>query len=61
MREQIESCPAIADLLCVDALETAADRMSPSGLDHLFTVTSLIEDLRCGRSTLERHRDEGLL
>jgi asparagine synthase (glutamine-hydrolysing) len=60
-REQLSHCDGIADYLSLDALQKEAHRLDKVGFDHLFTVTSVIEDLLCGKSSIETYSEAGLI
>jgi asparagine synthase (glutamine-hydrolysing) len=60
MRDQLKNCDALRVHLDCDALEDVIDNCrnhSRYELNNLFSVTSLIEYLERGRSTLEEYRD----
>jgi len=61
LAEQIEGCPAIADHLSPAAVRSSAPGLDKLGLDHLFTLTSVIERLSLGRSSIARFAGQELL
>jgi asparagine synthase (glutamine-hydrolysing) len=59
LRRQLATCEALADYLSPAALARVVDaspRYTREQLDDLLTVTSIIEDLTTGATTLERPR-----
>jgi hypothetical protein len=55
--EQIEHCDALGEYFSVSAATTILERSGEhtmEQLDHLFTATSIVEDLVTGTSVLER-------
>ena len=53
--EQAACCPAIADYLSLDAIRANPCRAGRMGFDHLFTLTSTIEDFTGTGSSIERY------
>ena len=56
LREQLASCPLLFEYLAKPVLEDIVQRCTEHSwdrMDLLFTITSVIEDLGCGRSVLE--------
>jgi len=51
--EQAAGCQAISDYLSLDAIRANPGRAGRMGFDHLFTLTSTIEDFTGPRSTIE--------
>jgi len=61
LREQISSCGEISEYLSTGAVLAAVESMDKLGLDHLFTLTSVIERVSNRSSSLERYIDEELI
>ncbi|MCK4539236.1 MAG: hypothetical protein KAV42_10615 [Candidatus Krumholzibacteria bacterium] len=61
LETQLERCPAIGSIVSMPWIRQRVPKMGKFGFDHLFTVTSLIEDLVTGRSTLSEFSDTGLI
>jgi hypothetical protein len=58
IREQIAVCDNISNLLSTAALERALDsasEISHEGIDNLLTITSLIEENLCRKSTIAKY------
>ena len=58
IREQVKHCNKITNFLAADILEKILDdstRYSHEGIDNLLTITSLIEQRMCNRSTLNKY------
>ncbi|MBU8922812.1 MAG: hypothetical protein KOO63_13425 [Bacteroidales bacterium] len=60
-KTQLERCPAIGSIVSMPWIKQRVPGMNKYSFDHLFTVTSLIEDLVTGRSTLSEFDDTGLI
>ncbi len=61
LKEQMEKCGALSEYLSTDAIRASVGSMDKLGLDHLFTLTSVIEKIRCGRSSLKSYNDKELI
>jgi asparagine synthase (glutamine-hydrolysing) len=59
-QEQVSSCRALDDYLCRDALKTVPRHCTKTEMANLMTITSCIEDVECGRSTLEQYAEAAL-
>jgi asparagine synthase (glutamine-hydrolysing) len=59
--EQLGTCGAIADYLSVDAVRRHCRTIDKMAFDHLFTLTSTIEDFTGARSTLDGYADLELI
>jgi len=64
LRDQLKSCDSLREYLDVDMIERMIDNCreySKYEIDNLFSVTSFIEDLGEGRSSIERYSDTPFL
>lgn len=59
--EQLENCSAISEYLSIDAIRSNLPGLDKMGFDHLFTLTSTIEDFTGGKSTIEKYREHELI
>lgn len=59
--EQLENCSAISEYLSIDAIRSSLPSLDKMGFDHLFTLTSTIEDFTCAKSTIEKYREHELI
>jgi asparagine synthase (glutamine-hydrolysing) len=59
--EQLETCSAISEYLSIDAIRRNLSSLDKMGFDHLFTLTSTIEDFTCAESTIEKYRENELI
>ena len=57
LEELLKNCRALYDYLSVGGLEETGS-LGRDGFDNLFTIASLIEEVECGKSTLEKYRGE---
>jgi asparagine synthase (glutamine-hydrolysing) len=57
---QVAEVPAIRDVLRLPPADTLLNTLDISRFSTLFTLTSLIEYLDTGRSTIEEYRDEDM-
>lgn len=55
LMEQFEGCDAVPEYLSQEAVASIMPSLGAHAFDHLFTVSSLIEDITCGESTIERY------
>ena len=53
--EQFEGCEAVPEYLSQESVASILPSLGARAFDHLFTVSSLIEDITCGESTIERY------
>jgi asparagine synthase (glutamine-hydrolysing) len=63
MRAQIESCPHIAEVLDIDGLKEVLgnlDVQKPEGVANIFTLTSMIEYISTGKSSIEKYHEADL-
>lgn len=58
---QSEHCGAISEYLSIDAIRRNLHRVDKMTFDHLFTLTSTIEDFTESRSTIEDYLDRELI
>jgi asparagine synthase (glutamine-hydrolysing) len=58
---QLKNCSAISEYLSVDAVRSNLPRISKMGFDHLFTLTSMIEDFTSSKSTIESYSERELI
>ena len=61
LRGQLEHCRAISDYLPTEDILKNLHRCSRTGIDNLFTVTSVIEDFQGMGSTIEEYRDSVMM
>jgi asparagine synthase (glutamine-hydrolysing) len=59
--DQLDGCGAIADYLSIDAVKGNLQRIDKMAFDHLFTLTSTIEDFSGSRSSLEAYADRDMI
>ncbi len=59
--EQFEGCEAVPEYLSQEAVARMIPSLNKYAFDHLFTVSSLIEDLTCGESSIERYFDRDMI
>lgn len=59
--EQFEGCEAVPEYLSQDSVASIMPSLGARAFDHLFTVSSLIEDITCGESTIERYEGIDLI
>ncbi|MBN2184991.1 MAG: DUF1933 domain-containing protein [Candidatus Krumholzibacteriota bacterium] len=59
-REQAYGCEAVGDYLSSKEIEALLPGLNKSAFDHIFTLTSLIEDITTGTSSLSRYLDNDL-
>jgi asparagine synthase (glutamine-hydrolysing) len=57
LREQLDACGAIDRYLSADAIRSHLHRLNRYQFDHIFTITSAIEEAATRPTTLERYRD----
>ncbi len=58
---QSASCAAISEYLSIDAIRRNLGRIDRLGFDHLFTLTSMIEDFTGPRSSIEDYFNRELI
>jgi asparagine synthase (glutamine-hydrolysing) len=59
--EQFEGCEAVPEYLSQESVASILPSIGARAFDHLFTVSSLIEDITCGESTIERYEGIDLI
>ena len=59
-QEQVSVCGILDDYLCRDTLKTIPQSCTKTEMANLMTITSCIEDVEYGRSTLEQYYDAPL-
>ena len=59
-QEQVSSCGILDDYLCRDTLKAIPRSCTKTEMANLMTITSCIEDVEYGRSTLENYYDAPL-
>jgi len=59
--EQLENCSAISEYLSIGAVRSNLPRIGKMGFDHLFTLTSMIEDFTSPKSTIESYSERELI
>jgi hypothetical protein len=59
--EQFEGCEAVPEYLSQESVASILPSLGARAFDHLFTVSSLIEDITCGESTIERYEGIDLI
>ena len=60
-KEQLETCRAISDYLSIQDIRSCLYKINKYDLDHIFTVTSAIEEFSGETSTLERYSNVDLI
>jgi asparagine synthase (glutamine-hydrolysing) len=60
-RRQLETCSSISDYLCPGKIENNIGKIDKAGFEHLFTLTSLIEDIKGGKSSIEEYSGSDML
>ena len=60
-KEQLETCKAISEYLSIEEIRKYLYKINKYDLDHIFTVTSAIEEFSGGTSTLERYSNVDLI
>ena len=58
---QLRNCPAIQEYLSADEIRKNIEKMDKMGFDHFFTLTSLIEMVHCGSSSIDEYLDTELI
>jgi asparagine synthase (glutamine-hydrolysing) len=58
---QLQNCPAIQQYLSVDGIRRNIENLDKMGFDHLFTLTSLIEMVHCGSSSINKYLETELI
>jgi asparagine synthase (glutamine-hydrolysing) len=56
-QEQVGVCNILDDYLCRETLKTIPHSCTKTEMANLMTITSSIEDVECGHSTLEQYYD----
>jgi hypothetical protein len=59
-QDQVSACGVLDEYLCRDTLKTVPRNCTKTEMANLMTVTSCIEDVQCGRSTLEQYAEAPL-
>ncbi|MBN1165037.1 MAG: hypothetical protein JXB45_10700 [Candidatus Krumholzibacteriota bacterium] len=60
-QRQLDGCREIGEALSLAGIARHRQGLSKFGFDHLFTLTSLIEDLSGKPSSIEEYRDRGMI
>lgn len=61
LRGQLEHCSAISNYLSTEEVQKNLHRCSKTGIDNLFTITSVIEEFLGTGSTIEEYYDSALM
>ncbi|HMA75771.1 MAG TPA: hypothetical protein VKO43_00515 [Candidatus Krumholzibacteriaceae bacterium] len=58
---QIQNCHSIGEYLSLGGISENTGKLGKFGFDHLFTLTSIIEDLSSSSSSIENYTDSGMI